>query len=81
MDDNLLAMQQAAQKRVERMQERSRRLCVGGPTFGAAAVTPVKQPAQIPKTDERTLLLLLILMLSQNGGSKLLLLLLGYLAL
>ncbi len=80
MDDNLLAMQQAAQKRVQRMQERSRQLC-GGPTFGESAVLPAKKTKDTPKTDERMLLLLLILMLSQNGGSKLLLLLLGYLAL
>lgn len=80
--DDVVAMQQAAQQRVRRMQERSRRLC--NPTYGAEQTeqpSPSPAPIRKPKqADERWLLLLLLLMLSQNGGSRTLLILLAYLA-
>ncbi len=87
MDDNVLRMQQAAERRVHRMQEHSRQLLKNGPTFGAGLLTPpTPSPTAAPDKHKREpgdgwLLLLLILLVSQNGGNRTLLMVLLYLAL
>lgn len=86
MDDNVLAMQQAAEQRVKRMQERNRQLLENGPTFGENLLRrPPEKPALTPKSTEKPLEnglpLLLLLLLLQGGNDRTLLILLAYLML
>lgn len=88
MDEDIIHMQQAAERRVRRMQERSRQLLENGPTFGAGLIQPPPEPAKAAAPDKRApesqdhwLILLLLLLLAQNGGSRTLLTVLAYLAL
>lgn len=89
MNEDVFAMQQAAEQRVKRMQERNRRLLENGPTFGAGLLrqnpppTPCRtEKANAPAGDkegQRLLPLLLLLLCLQGGDERILLILLAYL--
>ena len=90
MNEDVIAMQQAAEQRVKRMQERNRRLLENGPTFGAGLLRQVPPPtpcgAEKPKAaatggkeGQRLLPLLLLLVFLQGGDELTLLILLAYL--